>query len=191
MVSVDDDKDDMRMRAIAQLALARESGGDVDDAVRVAYMAGVERYKIVELGGVPMRQVLANLGQQPCLQAPDARIHSEARVSTRSAGALEGDVVAHLLERPGGFAAIGSGEGLVGRTHIREGSSAMADTRFTSPPQDVAEERPDKATNNPPPDASREGCAGRGRRLARPHGDSRRGRDRPRPDFLRSRVSFR
>ena len=63
MVSVDDDKGDMRMRAIAQLALAAEGGGDVDDAVRAAYMAGVEPYEIAELGGVPMRQVLTILGR--------------------------------------------------------------------------------------------------------------------------------
>ena len=63
MVSVDDDQGDMRMRAIAQLALAAERGGDVDNAVRAAYIAGVEPYKIAELGVVPMRQVLTTLGQ--------------------------------------------------------------------------------------------------------------------------------
>lgn len=60
---MDDDKGDMRMRAIAQLALAAEGGEDVDNAVRAAYMAGVQPYEISELGGVPMRQVLTILGQ--------------------------------------------------------------------------------------------------------------------------------
>ena len=44
-----DDKGDMRMRAIAELALAVETGGDVDQAVQAAYMAGVEPYEIAEL----------------------------------------------------------------------------------------------------------------------------------------------
>jgi len=35
------DEGAMRMRAIAQLALAVETGGDLDQAVQAAYMAGV------------------------------------------------------------------------------------------------------------------------------------------------------
>ena len=49
------DKGDVRLRAIARLALAAESGRDVDQAVQAAYLAGVEPYEIAELGGVPMR----------------------------------------------------------------------------------------------------------------------------------------
>lgn len=52
-----DDKGDMRMRAIAELALAVETGGDIEQAVRAAYMAGVEPYEIAELSGPPMRRV--------------------------------------------------------------------------------------------------------------------------------------
>ena len=58
-----DDKGDMRMRAIAELALAVETGGDVEQAVQAAYLAGVEPYEIAELGGMPLRQVLVVLGQ--------------------------------------------------------------------------------------------------------------------------------
>ena len=48
--------------AIAELTLAVETGGDVDQAVQAAYIAGVEPYEIAELGGLPMRQVLETLG---------------------------------------------------------------------------------------------------------------------------------
>ena len=57
-----DDKGDMRMRAIAQLSLAVETGGDVTEAVQAAYLAGVEPYEIAELGGLPMRRVLETVG---------------------------------------------------------------------------------------------------------------------------------
>lgn len=57
-----DDKGDMRMRAIAQLALAVETGGNVEQAVQAAYMAEIEPHEIAELSGLPMRQVLAILG---------------------------------------------------------------------------------------------------------------------------------
>ena len=52
----------MRTRSIAELALAVETGGDVDQAVQAAYLAGVEPYEIAELGGVPMRRVLLTVG---------------------------------------------------------------------------------------------------------------------------------
>ena len=58
-----DDNGDMRMRVIVELALAVDPGGDVDQAVQAAYLAGVEPYEIVELGGMPLRQVLVVLGQ--------------------------------------------------------------------------------------------------------------------------------
>jgi hypothetical protein len=58
-----DDKGDMRMRAIAEMALAAETGGDVDPAAQAGFMAGVEPYEIAELSGLPMRQVLGILGQ--------------------------------------------------------------------------------------------------------------------------------
>ena len=57
------DKGDVRLRAIARLALAAESGRDVDQAVQAAYLAGVEPYETAELGGLPLRQVLEVLGQ--------------------------------------------------------------------------------------------------------------------------------
>ena len=49
------DKGEVRLRVIVELALAAETGGDVDQAVQAAYLAGVEPYEIAELGGVPMR----------------------------------------------------------------------------------------------------------------------------------------
>lgn len=58
-----DDKGDMRTRAIAQLNLAVETGGDVDETVQAAHMAGLEPYEIAELSGVPMRRVLEILGR--------------------------------------------------------------------------------------------------------------------------------
>ena len=58
-----DDKGDVRLRAIAELALAVETGGGIEHAVRAAYLAGVEPYEIVALGGLPMRRVLEVLGQ--------------------------------------------------------------------------------------------------------------------------------
>jgi hypothetical protein len=58
-----DDKGDMRMRAIAELALAAEARGDVDQAVQAAFMADVEPYEIAELSGLPMRRVLETVGQ--------------------------------------------------------------------------------------------------------------------------------
>jgi hypothetical protein len=58
-----DDKGDVRLRAIAELALTAESGRDVEEAVQAAYLAGVEPYEIAELGGVPLRRVLEVLGQ--------------------------------------------------------------------------------------------------------------------------------
>jgi hypothetical protein len=57
-----DDKRDIRMRAIAELALAAETGGEVEQAVQAAFMAGVEPYEIAELSGLPMRRVLESLG---------------------------------------------------------------------------------------------------------------------------------
>jgi hypothetical protein len=56
------DKGDMRMRAIAELALAVETGGHVDQAVQAAFMAEVEPHQIAELSGLPMRRVLKILG---------------------------------------------------------------------------------------------------------------------------------
>jgi hypothetical protein len=38
----------MRMRAIAEQALAVETGGDVDQTVQAAYMVGVEPHEIAE-----------------------------------------------------------------------------------------------------------------------------------------------
>ena len=58
-----DDKGDMRMRAIAQLALAVETGGELDQAVQAAYMARVEPYEIGELSGLPLRRVLEIVGR--------------------------------------------------------------------------------------------------------------------------------
>ena len=58
-----DDTGDVRSRAIAQLVLAVDTGGDVDQAVQAAFMAGVEPYEIAELSGLPMRRVLEILGQ--------------------------------------------------------------------------------------------------------------------------------
>ena len=58
-----DDKGDMRLRAIAELALAVETGGDVEQAVQAAYMAEVEPHEISHLSGLPMRRVLENLGR--------------------------------------------------------------------------------------------------------------------------------
>ena len=55
-----DDNDDMRARAIAELAFAVETGGDVEQAVHAAFMADVEPYEIAELGGpvlLSVRQV--------------------------------------------------------------------------------------------------------------------------------------
>lgn len=63
MLGAVDDHDDVRLRAIAQMALAVELGGDVEQAVRAAYMAGVEPYEIAELSGLPMRRVLEFVGQ--------------------------------------------------------------------------------------------------------------------------------
>ena len=60
---MDDYKGDTRMRVIAELALAVETGGDVEEAVRAAYQGGVEPYQIAELGGVSMRRVLEVLGR--------------------------------------------------------------------------------------------------------------------------------
>ena len=50
------------MRTIAELALAVETGGDLDQTVQAAYTAGVEPYEIAELSGLPMRRVLEILG---------------------------------------------------------------------------------------------------------------------------------
>jgi hypothetical protein len=58
-----DDKGDVRVRSIAELALAVETGGDVVQAVQAAFMAEVEPYEIGELSGLPMRRVLEILGQ--------------------------------------------------------------------------------------------------------------------------------
>ena len=57
-----DDKGGVRMRANAQLALAVETGGDVEEAVQAAYMADIEPYEIAGLSGLPMRRVLEILG---------------------------------------------------------------------------------------------------------------------------------
>ena len=58
-----DDKGDMRTRAIAELAQAVETGGDVEQAVQAEFMAGLEPYEIAELSGLPIRRVLKILGQ--------------------------------------------------------------------------------------------------------------------------------
>jgi hypothetical protein len=52
------DKGDVRLRAIARLALAAETAGDVEPAVRAAFTAEVEPYEIAQLSGLPMRWVL-------------------------------------------------------------------------------------------------------------------------------------
>ena len=41
----------------ARLALAVETGGDVEEAVQAAYMADIEPYEIAELSGLPMRRL--------------------------------------------------------------------------------------------------------------------------------------
>lgn len=64
VAGMDDDKGDIRTRAIAQLALTVDTGGDVEQAVQAAYMAGVEPHEIAELSGLPMRRALKILGQQ-------------------------------------------------------------------------------------------------------------------------------
>lgn len=46
----------------AELALAVETGGDVEQGVQAAYMAGVEPQEMAELSGVPTRRVLEILG---------------------------------------------------------------------------------------------------------------------------------
>ena len=56
-------KGDMRMRAIAELALAVETGGDVEQAVQAAFKAEVDPHEIAELSGLAMRRVLRMLGQ--------------------------------------------------------------------------------------------------------------------------------
>jgi hypothetical protein len=56
-------KGDMRMRAIAELALAVETGGDVEQAVQAAFKAEVDPQEIAELSGLAMRRVLRMLGQ--------------------------------------------------------------------------------------------------------------------------------
>ena len=48
-----DDKGDVRMRAIAQLALAAETGGDVDERVQAAYPVSVRRHADSHPGHVP------------------------------------------------------------------------------------------------------------------------------------------
>ena len=58
-----DDKGDVRLRAIADLAMAVEDDDGVDQAVQAAHMAGVEPHEIAELGGLSMRRVLEMLGQ--------------------------------------------------------------------------------------------------------------------------------
>lgn len=58
-----DDKGDMRMRAIAQLALAIDTGGGVEEAVQAAFMAEVQPAEIADLSGLPLRRVMAILGQ--------------------------------------------------------------------------------------------------------------------------------
>jgi hypothetical protein len=58
-----EDKGDMRMRAIAQLALAIDTGGEIEEAVQAAFMAEVQPGEIADLSGLPMRRVLAILGQ--------------------------------------------------------------------------------------------------------------------------------
>ena len=59
-----DDKGDMLTRAGAELALAVETGGEVDQASQSAFMAGVEPQAIAALGGLPIRLVLEILGQR-------------------------------------------------------------------------------------------------------------------------------
>jgi hypothetical protein len=49
---MDEDKGAMRLRAIAGLALAVETSGDVDQAVQAPFMAEVEPSEIVELRGL-------------------------------------------------------------------------------------------------------------------------------------------
>jgi hypothetical protein len=48
----------MRTRAIAELALAVETGGDVEQAVQAACMADIEPYEIAGLSWLPMHRVL-------------------------------------------------------------------------------------------------------------------------------------
>jgi hypothetical protein len=58
----------MRMRAIAEFALAVETGRDVDQAVNAAHVARVEPYEIAALGGLPMRGVLATLAARDLIR---------------------------------------------------------------------------------------------------------------------------
>ena len=67
-----DDKGDVRLRAIAELALAVETGGDVEQAVQAACMAGVEPYEIAELAGCPS-------GGRPRRRTDSRRVHPKAK----------------------------------------------------------------------------------------------------------------
>ena len=59
----------MRRRAIAELALAVNTGGDVERAVPAAFMAGVEPHEIAELGGAdPVRDPSARVPRSGLLR---------------------------------------------------------------------------------------------------------------------------
>ena len=63
------DNGDARMRAIAELALAVETGGGVGQGVQAANMADIEPYEIVEPSGLPMRRVLGIRGGRRATRA--------------------------------------------------------------------------------------------------------------------------
>lgn len=61
---MDDDERGRRMRAITEPDVAVETSGDVDQApLQAAFMADVEPHELAGMSGLPMRRVLAILGQ--------------------------------------------------------------------------------------------------------------------------------
>ena len=71
------DTGDVRLRAIAQLALAVETGGDVDGAVQAAYLAGVEPSEIAKLDEAKQGQLpsLRTLGGHRRFRRSDIEPH--------------------------------------------------------------------------------------------------------------------
>jgi hypothetical protein len=61
-----DDKADRRARAIADLTMAAEHGGDqLEATARAAFVAGLEPFEIAELSGMDMARVWEVLGMPP------------------------------------------------------------------------------------------------------------------------------
>lgn len=88
---------DMRARAIAELAFAVETGGDVEQAVHAAFMADVEPYEIAELGGLPTRRVLEIPGRP---RTDSTSRHEEApdrRGSRAASETFVSETVSHHL----------------------------------------------------------------------------------------------